>query len=110
MSDPITPEEAAEMRAVLAPLFGPQVSAWRITHTHYELLGRLIAENERCTAALHWIPRPYAWTNPLNWARKQVRDALRRALLSDREKSYVVCAKAFAYQWATPFREAGYGF
>lgn len=108
-ADPITEDEAVEMRRTLEPLFGPQVSTWKITHRHYELLGRLIEENERCTAALHWVPRPYNWSNPLNWIRKQVRDAVRRALLNDKDRSYVVCSKAFAYKWATPFREAGYG-
>lgn len=107
--EPITDMEAAEMRKLLAPLFGPQVHAWQITPRHYELLGKMIEQSQTCTEAMHWVPRPYDFGNPLNWVRRQVRDAVRRALLSDRSQTYVACTKTAARNWASEFHLAGQG-
>lgn len=107
--EPITDTEATEMRRILTPIYGAQVAGWQITHRHYELLGSMIAESRKCTEAMNWVPRPYDFGNPLNWVRKQVRDAVRRALLSDKDQTYVACTKAFARNWATEFHLAGQG-
>ena len=106
-AEPITDAEQEEMRKLLAPLYGPQTASWKITHRHYELLGILLAESRKCTEAMHWVPRPYDFGNPLNWVRKQVRDAVRRALMDDKDKTYVTCTKFVAYQWAREFQSAG---
>jgi len=108
MSEPITHEEELEMRRILAPWFGQQVNTWRITPTHYELLGTVIEESRTCTRAMHLVPRPYDMSSPANWASRQVRQAVRRYLLSDNGKVYVTCMRAAAYKWATPFKEASF--
>ena len=107
--DSITEAEVAEMRALLEPLFGPQTAGWQITHRHYELLGIIFAESRSCTKAMHWVPRPYDFGNPLNYARRQVRDSIRRSLKDDPKKAYVTCTKAAAYKWAREFAMAGQG-
>jgi hypothetical protein len=109
MADPIAADETKEMQRILEPFYGPQVRTWMITTKHYELLGTMIDESKTCTKGMHLVPRPYDLGNPLNWLRKQVRDAVRRTLLTEESKVYVVCMRAAALQLATPFREASLG-
>ncbi len=105
--DPVTEAEAADMRQLLTPLYGPKVAGWQITRRHYELLGTLIAESRSCTKAMHWVPRPYDFGNPLNYARRQVRQAITRALKDDPKKSYITCTKTAARNFASDFEMAG---
>lgn len=74
-----------------------------------ESLGTMIDESRTCTKAMHLVPRPHDLGNPLNWLRKQVRDAVRRILLTEENEVYVVCMRAAALGLATRFREASLG-
>lgn len=55
---------------------------------------------------MHLVPRPHDLKAPINWVRKQVRDSVRRHLLTEESKVYVACMRGASIKWATPFREA----
>ena len=89
--DHITEEEAQDMREILANFYGPQVQGWAITFETYETLGTLVTESQQCTQAMHMVPRPYDFSSPLKWARKQVRQAFTRYFRTPEGKHYLVC-------------------
>jgi hypothetical protein len=108
-ADPITPDEAQEMRRILEKFYGKQVLGWPITHRHYVLLGTIVDESKRCTKAMHLVPRPYDLKAPINWIRKQVRDLFRRALLAEESEVYLTCLRVAANNFRTEFQEAAMG-
>ena len=108
-ADPITQEEAREMRRILETFYGKQVQGWPITQRHYVLLGTVIDESKRCTKAMHLVPRPYDLKAPINWVRKQIRDAFRRSLLADDNEVYLTCLRVAANNFRIEFHEAAMG-
>ena len=107
--EPISEEEARELRNILEKFFGPTARTWRINYAVYELLGRLITRSQQCTKAMHLVPRPWDFTNPLKWAKKQVRQALIRYLKSSDGQHYIVCMKAAALGMRSDFEMASMG-
>jgi len=71
--EPISKEEADEMRYVLGTLFGGQTANWKINAEVYELFGQLAEKSGTCTDAVDLLPRPYSGPPTLKWAMKQVR-------------------------------------
>jgi hypothetical protein len=104
--EPVTEEEAHEMRAILEQLYGPQVQGWTITLATYDVFGKLLIESKQCTKAMHLVPRPYDFSAPLKWAQKQVRNALRRYFTTPEGKHYLVCLRTAALKMKTLFWEA----
>lgn len=107
--DPISEEEANEVRKVLEKFYGPVVRAWDINHAVYEVLGQLITTSGQCTRAMHLVPRPWDLSNPINWARKQVRQAIVRYLRTPEGQHYVACMKAAALRMRSDFEMASMG-
>ncbi|MFV0663351.1 hypothetical protein [Denitromonas sp.] len=107
--EPITQEETAEMRSVLAKFYGPVASSWNITYGTYEVLGRMITESEECTKAMHLVPRPWNLATPVKWAQRQVRQAILRYLATPEGQHYVMCMKIAARNFRREFDMASQG-
>jgi hypothetical protein len=104
--DPITDEEAKEFREVLVNFYGPPALQWNVTLGMYEILGELIASSERCTSAMHLVPRPWDLSGPIKWAQRQVRQAIVRYLKTPTGKQYLICMLAAARNRRTEFEMA----
>lgn len=87
--EPISEEEKQELRAILSNFYGNQALSWGITKRSYELFGELISKTRQCDAAMDWVPRPFFVGNALNWAKKQVRQAIVRHFKKDENKHYL---------------------
>lgn len=107
--DPISKEEATEVRQVLRQFYGPMVDQWQINVQVYEVLGQLVTQSEQCTKAMHLVPRPWDLSNPVKWAKKQVRNAIIRYLRSPEGRHYVICMKAAARAFRSRFELASLG-
>lgn len=107
--EPVTSEEAQEMREVLEKFFGPLVQSWEITPEMYAVLGKLITESGKCTRAMHLVPRPWDFSHPLKWAVRQVRQAVVRYLKTPEGQHYIVCMRATALHMRTEFEMVGRG-
>lgn len=107
----ITDEETTEMREILRKFF-PQshvVDRLQITPQTYSVLASMLNESEKCTRLMHLIPRPGIPANPIRFASKQTRDALRRFLLSDEGLHYLVCLRAVAGNYRIELEMASNG-
>lgn len=107
--EPITQEEAQDVRGVLAQFYGPVANTWTITPSTYEVLGRMITASEACTRAMHLVPRPWDLSNPLKWAKRQVRQAVIRFLKSPEGQHYHSCMKVAASNFRVEFELASAG-
>lgn len=107
--EPISEEEANELRAILEKFYGPIVVYWNINYEMYEILGQLITTSKKCTKAMHLVPRPLALPNPIKWAQKQVRQAIVRYLNTQEGQHYVICMKTAARNFRTEFEIASRG-
>ena len=107
--EPIDEEEAKEVRDVLEKFYGPVVQNWRINYAVYELLGQLIIKSKQCTRAMHLVPRPWDFSTPIKWAKKQIRQALIRYLKTPEGQHYIICMKAAAVGMRTDFGLASLG-
>jgi hypothetical protein len=107
--EPINEEEAKEMRDILEKFYGPVVRTWRINYSVYETLGQLIIKSRQYTRAMHLVPRPWNFSNPIKWAQKQVRQAIIRYLKTPEGQHYVICMKAAALSMRSDFEVASLG-
>ena len=107
--EPINEEEAKEVRDVLEKFYGPVVRTWRINYAVYELLGQLILKSKQCTRAMHLVPRPWDFSNPIKWAQKQVRQAILRYLKTPEGQHYIICMKTAALSMRSDFELASLG-
>lgn len=107
--DPISEEEANELREVLEKLYGPVAKNWNINYSVYELLGQLIVKSKQCTKAMHLVPRPWDYSNPIKWAQKQVRQAIVRYFKTPEGQHYIICMKAAALGMRSDFESASLG-
>lgn len=107
--EPINEEEAKEVRDVLEKFYGPMVRTWRINYAVYDLLGQLIIKSGQCTRAMHLVPRPWDFSNPIKWAQKQVRQAIVRYLKTPEGQHYIICMKTAAATMRTDFYLASRG-
>lgn len=108
----LSSEEVQEVREILKLFYrrSPQVvDSWTITLETYAVLEKMMTESEKCTKVMHLIPRPGLPANPIGYASKQVRDGLRRFLLSDAGKHYIVCMTVSASTFRREFDRASYG-
>ena len=99
----ITEEEKQELREILVLFFGQQALDWGITKRSYELFGELISKTRQCDAAMRWVPRPFYVGNVLNWARKQVRQAIVRHFKKESNRHYLLCMRGSALGMKTAF-------
>lgn len=109
----ITNEEKDEVRQILKKFYrnmsNSQIDNWDITQETYAILGEMISASEKCTRAMHLVPRPGVPANPLSYASKHVRNSLRRFLMSDEGKHYITCMTATANNFRRRFDLAGNG-
>lgn len=101
--EPITFEEANEMRELLAIFYGAQARQWKINAEVYEVFGDLVRRSKTCTTAVHLLPRPYDGAPAARWAMRQVRQGLTRYFKSDPGKHYVMCMRAAALTMRSEF-------
>ena len=104
--EPISKEEADEMRYVLATRYGGQTATWKINAEVYELFGQLVEKSGTCTDAVDLLPRPYSGPPTLKWAMKQVRQGLIRYFKSQRGQHYLMCMRAAAMGFKTDIQLA----
>ena len=76
--DIVTEEEKQALRSILTSFYGSQTLRWGVTQRSFELFGELISKTKQCDIAMNWVPRPFYIGNSLNWAKKQVRQAIVR--------------------------------
>jgi hypothetical protein len=107
--EPITEEEAKEVRDILEKFYGSIVRTWNINYAVYELLGQLITKSKQCTRAMHLVPRPWDFSNPIKWAQKQIRQAVIRYLKTPEGQHYIICMKAAALGMRRDFEMASLG-
>lgn len=107
--DPISKEEANEVREILEKFYGPIVKNWNINYSVYELLGQLITKSKQCTRAMHLVPRPWDFSNPIKWAQRQVRQAVIRYLKTPEGQHYLMCMRATALGMRSSFQSASLG-
>lgn len=107
--DPISQEEANEVRDILGKFYGPAAKNWDINYAVYELLGRLIVKSKTCTTAMHLVPRPWDFSNPIKWAQKQVRQAVVRYFKTPESQHYLICMKSAALGMRADFESASLG-
>jgi len=101
--EPISEEEKQELREILSNFYGRQAFSWGITKRSYELFGELISKTRQCDAAMDWVPRPFFVGNALNWAKKQVRQAIVRHFKKDENKHYLLCMRGASLAMKTQF-------
>ena len=99
----ITEEEKQALRGILTSFYGNQALRWGITQRSFELFGELISKTKQCDIAMNWVPRPFYVGNSLNWAKKQVRQAVVRHFKKDENKHYLLCMRASALSMKTQF-------
>jgi hypothetical protein len=58
---------------------------------------------------MHLVPRPWDLSNPVNWARRQVRQAVVRYFTTPEGRHYIVCMKAAALGMRSDFEIAALG-
>jgi hypothetical protein len=107
--DPISEDEANEVREILERFYGPIVRTWNINYAVYEVLGQLITSSGQCTKAMHLVPRPWDLSNPIRWAQRQVRQAIVRYLRTPEGQHYVTCMKGAALRMRSDFEMASMG-
>lgn len=108
--EPISEEEVQEVRQILGHFYSSSVVAnWHVTVQTYEVLGRIIVESEKCTRAMHLVPRPWNLSNPIGYARRQTRQAITRFLRSDEGKHYLTCMRGTALKYRSAFELASHG-
>jgi len=107
--EPIGPEEQQEMRDVLQRFYGSEVQGWTITYEMYEMLGELMQKSGGCTRVMHFVPRPWDFSNPIKWAQKQVRQAITRYLKTPEGQHYISCMRAAAIGMKSRFVVAASG-
>lgn len=105
----INAEEADEVREILENFYGPSVRTWNINLAIYDLLGQLITKSKQCTSAMHLVPRPWDFSNPIKWAQKQVRKAIIRYLKTPEGRHYMICMKTAALGMRSDFEAASMG-
>lgn len=101
--DIVTEEEKQALRSILTSFYGNQTLRWGITQRSFELFGELISKTKQCDIAMNWVPRPFYIGNSLNWAKKQVRQAIVRHFKKDENKHYLLCMRASALSMKTQF-------
>lgn len=104
--EPITKEEADDMRDVLARFYGSQTKHWKINSEVYELFGQLVSRSASCTEAVHLLPRPYSGAPTVKWASRQIRKALTRYFKSTRGEHYLMCMRSAALAMRTEIQLA----
>lgn len=104
----LSDEEKTEMRVLLSKLYGNQALSWGITIRSYELLGELISKTKQCDGAMSWVPRPFYVGNALNWAKRQVRQAIVRYFNKDESRHYLLCMNGAALAMKSRFFMAQY--
>ena len=107
--EPVTEEEARELRDVLEKFYGPVVRTWTINYGMYEVLGRLITESQQCTRAMHLVPRPWDLAAPAKWAQRQMRQAIVRHFKTPEGQHYLTCMKFAANNYRREFDMATHG-
>ncbi len=107
--EPISEDEAKELREVLEKFYGPIVHNWNVNYEMYETLGQLITTSKKCTNAMHMVPRPWDFSNPMKWVQKQVRQAIVRYLKTPEGQHYIICMKVAALNFRTEFEMASHG-
>lgn len=101
--DIVTEEEKQALRSILTSFYGSQTLRWGVTQRSFELFGELISKTKQCDIAMNWVPRPFYIGNSLNWAKKQVRQAIVRHFKKDENKHYLLCMRASALSMKTQF-------
>lgn len=107
--EPISREEAEEMRMVLEKFYGPIAKNWNINLRVYDVFGSMIVESRQCTKAMHLVPRPWDLSKPRKWVLKQVRQAMVRYFLTPEGEHYVACMRFAARNYRTEFELASSG-
>lgn len=107
--DPISQEEATEVRLILEKFYGPVAKHWDINYAIYGHLGKLIVKSGKCTTAMHLVPRPWDFSNPVKWSSKQVRLAVIRYFKTPESQHYLICMKSAALGMRADFESASLG-
>ncbi|RMF20003.1 MAG: hypothetical protein D6758_00510 [Gammaproteobacteria bacterium] len=101
--------EKEDLRAFLVALFGERARTCPMNDRMFNLTFILMHESGKCSDAMDFVPRPLPpGRAPIQWLKKQVREAFLRKLKNKKEQ-YVVCVKAAAYRMKHQFEEAALG-
>ena len=109
MVDPITQQEKQDLKKILGYFYGNIAKDWTITLRTFEVFGELLENTKACDRMMDFIPRPFGGGNVINWAVKQVPQAVLRFFRKPEAKHYIICMKTVALRMRTKFEMAQHG-
>ncbi len=101
----LTDQEKRDARIIIEGFFGAHVADQiTINKVVLEVLGEMLASNERCSRLMDLVPRPSGFRPGLSYIRRQLRDLARRVASND--SSYLACQNIVAASYRTKLARA----
>ena len=89
-------EDKEKIRDVLVKFYGKSVERININDEVYKELVKLIQASEACTNAMHFVPRPVLFGDPVKWLKKEIIKSITRFLTSKENEHYISCLRVSA--------------